>query len=161
MKPTGYVARLRPMAAAIWLGMLVGVSFIATPVKFQAADLDLPTALDVGRLTFGAFSRVEWFLAPCLIIATFAGASRWRLIVAAIVAAGLLTQAFWLLPALNARVAMIIAGENPGASFHHMAYGGVELLKFFGLLALSLPAWAPQGQAASAPADRDWRTKAA
>src|SRR5690606_35153067 len=40
----------------LWLGLLLGVSFLATPVKFAAPTLTLAVALDVGRVTFGLFS---------------------------------------------------------------------------------------------------------
>ena len=51
------------------LGLLIGVSFLATPVKFRAASLDLPVALDVGRVTFELFSKVELGFCAALLIA--------------------------------------------------------------------------------------------
>ncbi|WP_442580164.1 hypothetical protein ACSBOB_32705 [Mesorhizobium sp. ASY16-5R] len=45
--------------AASWLGLLLGVSFLATPVKFRALSLDRPIALDVRRVNFAVFSKVE------------------------------------------------------------------------------------------------------
>ena len=57
--------------AIFWLGILLGVSFLATTVKFQAPSLDLPTALDVGRVTFALLSKVEWVLGGLLITAAF------------------------------------------------------------------------------------------
>lgn len=139
------IARLRPMVAAIWLGMLIGVSFIATPVKFQAAGLDLPVALDVGRLTFGVFARVEWGLAVVLIVTVAAShAPGWRRYVTGAVVVGLALQGLWLLPALDARVAAIIGGQRPGASSHHFLYAGVELAKTLGLLTLSFPLRMPE-----------------
>ena len=47
---------------ALWIGLLVGVCFIATPAKFQAQSLSLPVALDVGRSTFAIWNNVEWIL---------------------------------------------------------------------------------------------------
>lgn len=155
------IARLHPMAAAIWLGMLIGVSFIATPVKFQAAGLDLATALDVGRLTFGAFSRVEWVLAIGLAVTVCAARpSRWRQLVTATVNAGLALQAIWLLPALTARVETIMSGTMPDASFHHVLYAGIEVAKALGLLVLALPAREPGHEKTPARSDRDWQSNA-
>lgn len=139
MKPLNGLARLGPTVAAIWLGMLIGVSLIATPVKFHAAGLDLPTALDIGRLTFGLFARVEWALALCLIATLVAGSAGWRRVAAAVVIAGLALQAVWLLPALTARVAVYAAGAAPEESFHHALYAGIEGVKLIGLFALCLP----------------------
>src|SRR5665648_1182454 len=54
--------------AAVWIGMLVGVSFLATPAKFLAPSLTLPVALDVGRHTFSVFNRVEWAFSVVLLL---------------------------------------------------------------------------------------------
>jgi hypothetical protein len=32
----------------LWAGVLIGVSFLAAPAKFNAATLTLPVAMDVG-----------------------------------------------------------------------------------------------------------------
>ena len=45
--------------AYVWLGLVLGVSFLATPVKFRAKSLTRPVALDVGRTTFHAFGKLE------------------------------------------------------------------------------------------------------
>lgn len=161
MPSTTDIARFRSMVAATWLGMLVGVSFIATPVKFQAAGLDLPTALDVGRQTFAAFSRVEWALAVVLVVTVWtARPSRWHRIVAAAVIAGLGLQAVWLLPALTARVETIMSGTMPDASFHHVLYAGIEVGKALGLLSLALPVREPRRGTAPARSDQDWQSNA-
>lgn len=47
--------------------MFIGVSFIATPVKFLASTLTLPVALDVGRATFGISVRVQLGMAVTLV----------------------------------------------------------------------------------------------
>jgi hypothetical protein len=57
--------------ALLWAGMLIGVSFLATPAKFLAPSLILPVALDVGRQTFGLFSLVEIVFASILVAAAF------------------------------------------------------------------------------------------
>src|SRR5699024_5442989 len=57
------------LVALIWLGMLLGVSGLATPIKFQAVSLTLPVALDVGQTTFAAFNKMEWLLSVLLILA--------------------------------------------------------------------------------------------
>ncbi len=155
------IARLQPMIAAIWLGMLIGVSFIATPVKFQAAGLDLPTALDVGRLTFGTFSRVEWGLAVGLAVTVWVSRpARWRQILTAAVIVSLALQAVWLLPALTARVETIMSGKMPDASFHHFLYAGIEAAKALGLLVLGLPAREPGREQTLACSDQDWQSSA-
>jgi hypothetical protein len=125
--------------ALIWLGLLLGVSFLATPVKFVVHDLTLPVALQVGQATFALFARVEWMLAAALLLA--AGWA-WRarpvsFALAVLVAAGVLAQATWLLPALDARVAQIVAGVSPPRSPHHTLYAGLEAAKAVLLAALA------------------------
>jgi hypothetical protein len=33
----------------LWAGLILGVSFIATPVKFMAQHLTMPVALEIGK----------------------------------------------------------------------------------------------------------------
>ncbi len=117
--------------ALIWLGMLIGVSFLATPVKFAVPDLSLPVALQVGQVTFHLFAKVEGALSAALVIAN---ALTWRtrpiaLVITLAIAASVIAQALWLLPGLDARVALIVAGETPPPSSHHMLYAGLEAVK--------------------------------
>ena len=124
------------MAVAIlWIGMLLGVSFLATPVKFMAPSLTLPVALDVGRHTFAVFNKAEWLLSLLLLLAVFAG-GRTRLNVAAVVVVIVLVAAetFWLLPPLDQRVGAIIAGQQPAPSNLHELYIGLEVAKLFVLI---------------------------
>lgn len=116
--------------AMVWLGMLLGVSFLATPVKFQAPSLDLPVALEVGRVTFAAFAKVEWGLALLLGIAVFfTTAPQVRIPVAAVAILVVAVQAFWLLPVLDARIEAVIAGSPMPPSMHHMLYAVLEAVK--------------------------------
>lgn len=127
--------------ATAWLGLLLGVSFVATPVKFRAPSLDLPVALDVGRVTFALFSKVE--LGLCLILVLcmpflrigFVGALAVALVVVIVLA-----QAFWLLPLLDARVGEIIAGATVPATSDHRWYVVGEAVKTAVLLGLAVDA---------------------
>ncbi|MPZ37168.1 MAG: DUF4149 domain-containing protein [Rhizobiales bacterium] len=121
--------------AAVWFGMLLGVSFLATPAKFLALSLPLPVALDVGRHTFAVFSKVEWLLSAVLLGTVLAGDRTWPSVSVAAVAILLVAaETIWLLPLLDQRVGMIIAGERPAPSNLHNLYIAFELAK---LLALS------------------------
>lgn len=125
--------------ALFWLGMLVGVSFLATPVKFQAPSLDLPVALDVGRVTFALFSRIEWIPAVLLLaVVVLPRLSGWMIAAAIGIVALLAAEFFWLLPALDTRVAAIIAGEPLPSSPHHFLYASAEVVKALLLLAIGL-----------------------
>lgn len=125
----------------LWLGALIGVSFLATPVKFQAASLNLPTALEVGRVTFAFFIRIEWAFWALLALSIAIGVWRpWRWVWCLLLAALLSLQTGWLLPILDARVGAIIAGAQPPASNHHIVYIAIEGAKALLLFALSVTA---------------------
>lgn len=130
---------LRLVLPVFWIGLLVGVSFLATPVKFQAPSLELPVALDVGQVTFALFNRIEWALAILLAFAALiSGFPRAWTLLLGLIAILLALQTFWLLPELNERVQVIIAGEMPPPSHHHMLYALAETLKFLVLLGMSI-----------------------
>ena len=128
-------------SAILWLGLLLGVSFLATPVKFEAASLTLPVALDVGRVTFALFSKVEWAMAA-LTTACFLAArpGRFPAIAVSLLVALLALQSIWLLPILDARLGAVIAGTPPPPSSHHVIYVAVEGVKALLLTGLGLSA---------------------
>jgi hypothetical protein len=45
---------LRTALPGVWIGLLVGLSFIETPLKFLAPDVTVPIALGIGRLVLTA-----------------------------------------------------------------------------------------------------------
>jgi hypothetical protein len=137
---SGLCAAALVFVALLWAGMLIGVSWIATPVKFAAPSLTMPVALDVGRVTFHLFNRIEWGLAVLLLIVTFVNRTRsgLPLLLAAVAAVLVLLQTIWLLPALDERVAVVIAGGTPPASSLHLWYIIIEAVKLVLLLAVGL-----------------------
>ena len=114
--------------ALLWLGIVIGVAFLATPVKFSAPSLDLPTALEVGRVTFRLLSRVEWVLAVLLVVVAVLARERltWSVFVAIAI---LVLEAAWLLPALGARTDAIRAGLGVPPSRLHTVFIALELAK--------------------------------
>lgn len=128
--------------AYTWFGLVLGVSFLATPIKFRAASLTLPVALDVGRTTFHAFGRVEWFLTAVLIVVVVRSRGDlqpvdWFLV--ALVVAVVAAQALWLIPRLDVRVATIIDGVTLPPSPLHTIYAGLEVAKALALVLIG--AW--------------------
>ena len=112
-----------------WVGMTLGVSMLATPVRFTAGSITRPVAFDVGRVVFAALNKAE--LAALVVRVT--GRSRelwaWCSVLALIVVA----QGAWLIPELAARTDVILAGGEPPPSHAHAIYSTLELLKI-GLL---------------------------
>jgi hypothetical protein len=54
------IRELPSMIAAIWIGLILGVSFFAAPIKFTATDVGREQLLAVGKATFQAFSWLEF-----------------------------------------------------------------------------------------------------
>lgn len=126
-----------------WLGMTVGVSMIATPVRFTADSITRAVALDVGRVVFAALNKVELIaLIVLLVIVRVSDRSRdfWAWCSALILI--VLAQGAWLTPELSARTDIILAGGEPPPSYAHAIYSTLELLKIGLLLFLGVKALA-------------------
>lgn len=140
MKDTDALAlKALDVVAILWAGMLLRVSFLATPVKFLAPSLTLPVALDVGRHTFGVFSVVEIAGALALLATAIAFRQQRRILFFALLIGALVAlQSFWLLPVLDARVELILQGGMPKDSELHRLYIAVDATKLalLGLIAL-------------------------
>lgn len=129
------------LALAGWAGLVFGVSFLATAAKFLAPSLTIPVGLDVGRYTFRVLAQAE------LVAAVIAALLCWRArrtfwMVAGLAAAWavLLVDRFWLLPALDERVSLYLAGTAAPPSYHHTLFAGLELLKLIGLAVAAVAA---------------------
>ncbi|MEM7208497.1 MAG: DUF4149 domain-containing protein [Pseudomonadota bacterium] len=126
--------------AVLWLGAVIGVSMIATPVKFQAASLTFPVALDVGRVTFRLFTKIELVIGILLAVAMFAYHKSVPAIwPAAVLLAIVLMQGFWLLPILAERTNDVIRTgvKLPPSNAHHI-YVVLEMAK---MLLLGFIGW--------------------
>jgi hypothetical protein len=135
--PTSFADIAHLAVPLLWLGLLVGVSFVATPVKFNAASLSLPVALDVGRATFSVFHNIEWVMLAALVTAiVLSGPSPVPSVATVLLAVALLLQSVWLLPVLNQRIAAIIAGNNPPPSPDHIYYIAADVAKAVLLVAI-------------------------
>lgn len=123
-------------AIFFWLGMVGAISFMEAWLKFTAPGITLPLGLGIGRLVFHALNRVELILGIILLTSFFylkqpllRKANLFLLLPILI----LLTQTFWLLPALDMRAEMHIQGQNVPPSNLHFLYIVFEVLKFLGL----------------------------
>lgn len=125
---------------AVWAGVVIGVSFIATIAKFAAPSLTRPVALEVGSHTFAMLARIEWGLAAVLaLLVLAAGVNRLRLVLFVLIAAILAVTAIWLYPQLSARTALVIAGQPlPPSPLHAISVAAesskVVLLALFAVL---------------------------
>ncbi len=137
---TEWQGKALALYCALWAGIVIGVSFIATIAKFGAPSLTRPVALEVGTHTFAVLARIEWGLIAVLaLLILLAGFSRFRTLILLLLAAILLGEAFWLFPQLSARTALVIAGQPLPPSPLHMVSvaaesGKVLLLVLFALV---------------------------
>ena len=124
------------------MGLVVGLAFIETPLKFQADGISTEEALGIGRLVFMALNVSEIFLSVVLAFLCFLHRDyfyrAWQWIPVIGVIAIVSVQTVYLLPELRERSDLIIAGNKVGPSYLHAAYTTVEVLK---LVLLLLCAW--------------------
>jgi uncharacterized membrane protein (DUF485 family) len=119
-------------AVFMWIGFVGAISFMEAWLKFQAPGIDVPLGLGIGKLVFRALNIMEWVFVLCIINEFLFKRSKFfsRNKLTFFVAVGIvLLQTVWLLPVLNIRAEMVIAGQNPGESILHFIYVGFEIIK--------------------------------
>ena len=123
----------------LWVGLLLGVSFVATPAKFLAPHLTMSVALEVGKATFHIFNKVEWVVAIIvagLTLASNLNIHRWIFIGGLFLL--LAVKTFYLLPALDVRADIVIAGGTPNPRVLHWLYIIADLLE---IILASIGSW--------------------
>jgi hypothetical protein len=128
--------------AFTWLGMVLGISFLETPLKFRAPDVTLRIGLGIGRVVFAALNWVEMVLAVVLVVALVASANvpAGVLIPGVVVVAVLVVQLAAVRPVLNRRSDRILAGEDAPRSRAHLGYVATELAKVAALIVAGVAA---------------------
>ena len=131
------VVRNPAWVCLVWFGMTAGVSLLATPLRFSAATITRPIALDVGRVVFAALNKAEFVaLIILLVLVRVSGKAKELWAGCGALALILIAQSMWLLPQLSARTQQVIAGMEPAASIVHGTYSILELSKLLLLLYL-------------------------
>ena len=129
----------------LWAGITIGVSMIATPVRFTAQSISRPVALDVGRVVFAALNTAELaMLGALLIVVRVAGLTRQWWGICAFLTLIVLAQGVWLIPELSARTDIVISGGQPPQSYAHAIYSSLELAKIAALLFAGFAALRPR-----------------
>jgi hypothetical protein len=123
----------------LWAGMIGAISFLEAPVKFTAPSLTLQVGLDVGRHVFHAFNKVEIILCSFLICFAIIGKVLLHLrSLSFVVAALLILECVWLLPALDKRALAIIAGQSPEEASFHLWYILFDAIKLIVLILIGV-----------------------
>jgi hypothetical protein len=119
----------------VWLGMILAISFIETPLKFRAPGITVPLGLGIGRLVFRVLNAAELVLAATLTLAALtstAGRSTIEGVPTTVLIALwtlLVVQVAVLRPRLDRRARQVIQGHGPPRSHLHLAYIAAECLK--------------------------------
>ncbi|MGH3468580.1 MAG: hypothetical protein ACRDQF_12725 [Thermocrispum sp.] len=118
--------------------MVLGISFLETPLKFRAPGVTIPIGLGVGRIVFRALNLVEIVLGLGLAVILAAGTfTGWGLAWFVVIAVVLVGQLAVVRPRLNRRSDRVLAGENLPRSRVHLVYIACEVVKAVALTALS------------------------
>lgn len=143
---------LRLVIPSVWIGLLVGLSFLETPLKFLAPGITVPLGLGIGRLVFTALAVAGWVLLIALTIVAILppriSRAGWAMIGGLWVV--MAVQTLIIRPPLNARSDIIIAGGDPGESWLHYAYVAADLALLV-LLIVWIVAVARGGRAVVSP----------
>jgi hypothetical protein len=121
-------------ATFVWLGMVLAISFLETPLKLRAPGVDLRTGLAIGRLVFRALNTAEIVLAAAVLTCLFTAATASAISAAVAGTAILLVQMFAVRPRLTQRSNRILAGAYAPRSNGHHVYVALEVGKVIALL---------------------------
>lgn len=135
---------------AMWVGLIIGISFIEAPLKFTAPGITIPLGLGIGRRVFLAMNIVEVVLGIVLLVALIA---LWRnhrhleipnfpkmQVFSFIALALLLVKTVVIRPLLAVHTDRVLAGTFEGGSTTHYYYIGVEAILFVVLVLLMIAA---------------------
>ena len=128
---------LRLLIPALWLGLIIGISLIEAPLKFQAPGITIPLGLGIGRLVFGVMNIVEAVFALVLLVAmVFARPPRTEWLLGLAVTAVLALKALIIRPVMQQTTDAVIEGTSAGGSNMHLFYiaaDGILILLLIGL----------------------------
>lgn len=122
-------------AVFIWLGMVLAISFIETPLKFRAPGVTLQIGLGIGRLVFRVLNACEVALGA-VIVACFVIAPPVTGVIAAAALAILIlvAQVLAVRPRLTRRSDAVLGGAEGPRSHAHWVYVGLEIVKVVALV---------------------------
>lgn len=124
------VRTLRTALPGVWIGLLVGLSFLETPLKFLAPGVTMPIGLGIGRLVLTAANIAGGVLLVAITIVSLVAPRipRGGLAVLGGLWAVLVVQVAVIRPPLQARSDIVIAGGDPGSSPLHVLYIAADVL---------------------------------
>lgn len=128
----------------LWFGMIVAISFIEAPLKFQAPDITIPLGLGIGRLVFAVLNIVEAGILLALTLLSFwpvsARIEGKRLLIWFGLILVFAAKVAGVRPPLNARTDEVLAGADPGQSPWHYLYIACDVATLVLLVLFALSA---------------------
>ena len=125
------------MIAAIWIGLILGVSFYAASIKFTAVGVGREELLAVGQVTFQGFTWIEFAAFVLLVWASLSKLSRDVIIAIGSLALLLFVQKFAVLPSLDNAITQTVAGAPTEEPILHFVYGAIDCVKLVVLFVLA------------------------
>ncbi len=124
----------------VWFGMVLAISFMEAPLKFQAPGITIPLGLGIGRLVFFTLNKMEIVCAFLLLFAFLRTRpnSQTMLVTFGLAFVILILETVWLLPVLDARADLVIAGTAPPFSNTHIVYIVFDAIKLVVLAILGI-----------------------
>ncbi|MGN8055491.1 hypothetical protein ACTJKN_04405 [Pedobacter sp. 22163] len=120
-----------------WAGLIGGISFLEAPLKFQAPGITTPLGLGIGQLVFQALNKIEIVLVIIILACSLpAPLKSFHSILLFSITILLMADTFWLLPILDERAKLVLAGNVTAKSYHHILYIIVDTIKFLSLIVL-------------------------
>ncbi len=131
----GWPSAVAVAAIFVWLGMVLAISFVETPLKFRAPGVTVQIGLSIGRLVFRALNTVELLLAVVIVAASIIERPSVGVVVAVAVAVvALLVQVLLVRTYLTKRSDAVLAGGEGPRSRAHYVYIGLEVVKVVALI---------------------------
>ena len=123
----------------IWLGALAAISFIEAPLKFQAPGVTILIGVGMGNLVFHALNQLEIILLLLVLAFNFFSTrKKANLLLILLIGVLLALQIGYLMPKLDARIALMWRGMELHSNSLHFYYAACEILKMLLLLILGI-----------------------
>ncbi len=148
------------VAVFIWIGLVVGVAFLASWLKYRAFGVSLSVGAGIDMKLLPALLRVEWALAVAVLADLILGKS--SAVMYGLVAVPLLllaAQTFWLQPAMDAEALLVFHGQGGFGNGLRTANTAMEAVKVTALAALGIAQFSRISTSAGDPAVNNQNTR--
>jgi len=133
------IATLISLLIGIWIGLVLGLSFVEAPLKFTAPGITTELGVGIGRIVFEFSNKLQLAFLGILILSLFSSGinlKNFGIVLLSLVTGIMLVQNFYLLPVLGERVAQILEGHKISSSHHHLYFVATEVVKILVLIIL-------------------------